>query len=459
MGVDEDFWGDLLGHIRDQVLVPVVGPDVTLVRVGNTERTFTSLIAQRLAERYRLTLSPGVTTTGGAVAAFLHERGQDEVERLYRVINDIIDELDPAPGDALRDLAAIEDLRRFVSTTPDRLLAKALNEVRFQGRPATREISFSPNQSTSEQSRNAQPSPPTDTVVLSLFGQAASTPQYAIHEEDRLEWLHALLSDSASLPDWLAYPLKHNPMLFIGCEIPDWVGRFLLRMSSNSRLSLERCQFFFVNSSISREQSLSDFFATYCRKTLVQQLEMEPAAFVAELRARWEKQSTPRQQGPVETARSTAQDSPTIFISYMREDADAARRLCDAISGLGGDVWLDERRLRPGDAWEREIVTGIRRTVRLFIPIISANTEQAEEGYVFREWREAVDRSRSIPSRRFIVPVVVDEDYGSDPSRYRQIPDDFGRLQFGCAPGGDPDADLLATLTAEIRAMRRTDAA
>ena len=93
----------------------------------------------------------------------------------------------------------------------------------------------------------------------------------------------------------------------------------------------------------------------------------------------------------------------------MREDADAAERLCKAIEGLGGDVWLDERRLRPGDAWEREILTAIRRTVRLFVPIISANTEREEEGYVFREWREAVDRSRSILGRRFIVPVIIDD--------------------------------------------------
>ncbi len=239
MGMNDDFWDDLLAHIRDQVLVPVVGPDLTVVNVGNAEQTFTTLIGQRLAERYDLTVSPGMTTMGEAVAAFLRERGRDEVERLYRVINDIIVKLDPAPGDALRDLAAIDDLRLFVSTTPDRLLAKAVNEVRFQGRPETRELSFSPNQSTSEQSRNAQRAAPTDTVVLNLFGQAASTPQYAIHEEDRLEWLHALLSDAASLPDWLAYQLKHQPMLFIGCEIPDWIGRFLLRMSSNTRLSLE----------------------------------------------------------------------------------------------------------------------------------------------------------------------------------------------------------------------------
>ena len=130
----------------------------------------------------------------------------------------------------------------------------------------------------------------TDTVVLSLFGRAASTPQYAIHEEDRLEWLHALLSDEASLPDWLAYQLKSQPMLFVGCEIPDWVGRFLLRMSSNTRLSLGEQAVLLRRLLTSKDLVLSSFFETFCRKAQVQQLEMEPTAFVAELRARWEEQ-------------------------------------------------------------------------------------------------------------------------------------------------------------------------
>lgn len=453
--MNDDFWDDLLAHIRQRVLVPVVGPDVTVVENGNADLTFSTLIGQRLVERWGLSVSPGPTTMDEAVAAFVRERGQDEIERLYRVINDIIVEVDPKPADALRDLAAIDDLRMFVSTTPDRVLAKAINEVRFQGRPITRELSFSPNQSTSEQSRNAKPAAASDTVVLNLYGQAASTPQYAIHEEDRLEWMHALLSDRASLPDWVSYQLKEHPLLYIGCEIPDWLGRFLLRMSSNSRLSMERIPFFLAGCSASREPSLSSFFTTYCRKTLVQQLDMEPAAFVAELRARWQKQATarPPEVGASGVAPST--DTPTIFISYMREDVDAARRVCDAITSLGGDVWLDERRLSPGDAWEREILSGISRNVRLFVPIISTNTEHAEEGYVFKEWDEAADRAREIPSRRFIVPVVIDDDYDGNPSNYRQIPDAFRRLQFGRAPGGDPNLELKAMLTDEIRAMRR----
>ena len=301
-----------------------------------------------------------------------------------------------------------------------------------------------------------QPPTPMETVVLNLFGQAASTPQYAIHDEDRLEWVHALLSDTASLPDWLDYPLKHQPILFIGCEIPDWLGRFLLRMSSNTRLSLERNRFYFAGCSSDREPSLSHFFTTYCREVDgpttrdgSDRVRRRTANALGETHT-----PSPRTGIPVAApSRPEGSATPPIFISYMREDADAARRVCDAITQLGGDVWLDERRLRPGDSWEQEILTSIRRNVRLFVPIISANTELAEEGYVFKEWNEAAERMRSIPRRRFVVPVVIDEHYGGNPIRYRQMPEPFRRLQFGRAPAGDPDAGLLTVLTAEIRAI------
>jgi hypothetical protein len=56
------------------------------------------------------------------------------------------------------------------------------------------------------------------------------------------------------------------------------------------------------------------------------------------------------------------------------------------------------------------------------------------------------------------VPVVIDDDYDGDPSAFRQIPDAFRRLQFGRAPSGEPDSDLIAMLIEEIRSMRRTAA-
>jgi hypothetical protein len=458
VGVNDVFWDDLLGHIRRQELVPVAGPDLSVVNVGKREQTLTELIVHRLAERYHLTVSAGATTSE-AVAAVLRARGREEVDRVYRIINDIIED-HPVPGDALRDLAAIDEFRLLVTTTPDKLLAKAINEVRFEGRELARELTFCPSRATIEQSQNAQAAAITDTVVLNLFGQATSTAEYAIHEEDRLEWLHALLTETTSLPNWLDSQLKHHSILFIGCEIPDWIGRFLLRMSSETRLWDERNkQFFFVGDLTSHEASLASFFATYCRQSLVQQLPMEPTEFVSELHARWKEQRKARPPAVVGPAGVVAPDAQ-IFVSYMREDADAARRLRTAITeGLRGDVWLDERRILPGDAWKPQVLTAIRETIRLFVPLISANTEAAEEGYVFSEWREAVDRSRSVMGRRFIVPVIVDNDYAGDPSRYKNFPPAFRDYQFGHAPEGEPDANLHVMLKNEIRNMRRPGAA
>lgn len=457
---DEDFWADVLGHTRDRVLVPIAGPDLNVVTVGEAKKTLTQIIALRLADRYDLDVSDARMTMGAAAAAFLRKRGRDEAERLYRVVNDIIAEFDSQSCEPLRELAAITDMQLLLSTTPDRLLAHAVNDVRFHGFPRARELTFSPNQSTGEQARNLYVPGNAETVILRLFGQAASTPQYAVHEEDQLEWLHSLLSGTGCLPDWISHALKYQPLLFIGCETPDWLGRFLLRLSSHTRLSLESKQFFFVHSPRAQEPLLSGFVSTYCRRTQVQQLEMEPAEFVTELRARWEAQTSAvkRQYHAADRGSPQSTSAPTIFISYMREDIDSARRLYDVITGLGGDVWFDERRMYPGDAWEDDILRSIRRTVRLFLPVISENTEREDEGYVFREWREAVNRSYSIPRRRFIIPVVVDEKQGELAS-YQQIPEDFRRLSFGYAPSGEASPGLRSLLVEEIRAMRRSGAA
>jgi hypothetical protein len=456
---DDDFWADVLGYVREQELVTVTGPDLSVVDSDDHhEHTLTALIGQRLAKKHALDV-PTHATVDEAVTAFLKEPGGlNGVDQLYRGINRIIEDLDPRPGDPLRNLAAITDLRLFVNTTPDRLLLQALDDVGAPDRPVTREITFSPNLSSKDQPQNQRAAAATDTVVLNLFGRATSSPQYAIHEEDRLEWLHALASNPASLPKWLDDQLRNQSMLFVGCELPDWIGRLLLRMTSKERLSREKKQFFFVGPSASREPALSSFFATYSRAAQVQYLDMAPTDFVAELRARWEKLSPAKRRPATNLSDPAGPDSPgasTIFISYMREDVEAARRLRNAIAELGGDVWLDERRLLPGDAWEAEILSAIRHNVRLFVAIVSANTEREDEGYVFKEWREAEDRSRSIMRRRFIVPVIVDEDYGGDPTKYDNLPNTFGNINFGCAPAGDPDENLLVMLTEEIRAMRR----
>ena len=117
-------------------------------------------------------------------------------------------------------------------------------------------------------------------------------------------------------------------------------------------------------------------------------------------------------------------------------------------------MWFDQTRLLPGDSWEPEILSRIKRDVKLFVPVISANTERREEGFVFKEWNAAVDRAQGMVNRRFIVPVVIEDDLAADPNSLQGVPADFLKFSFGCAPGGDPDDRLRGMLTEEIRNMR-----
>jgi len=57
---DDDF-SDTLGHIRDQELLPGVGPDLTVVKIGDAEQTLTTFIWPRLAQKFHLIVSAGMT--------------------------------------------------------------------------------------------------------------------------------------------------------------------------------------------------------------------------------------------------------------------------------------------------------------------------------------------------------------------------------------------------------------
>jgi hypothetical protein len=60
--------------------------------------------------------------------------------------------------------------------------------------------------------------------------------------------------------------------------------------------------------------------------------------------------------GDEKASRST----PPVFSSYASQDADAAKRICDALRTAGLDVWFDQNELRGGDACD----ASIRRQVK-----------------------------------------------------------------------------------------------
>ena len=129
-----------------------------------------------------------------------------------------------------------------------------------------------------------------------------------------------------------------------------------------------------------------------------------------------------------------------VFLSYAREDTDAARRIADALRASGVEVWFDQSELRGGDTWDSKIKTQIRECA-LFLAVISANTQARREGYFRREWNLAVERTLDMAhGTPFLLPVVVDDTRESA----ALVPEQFMRVQWTRLASGAVTPDFSA---------------
>ncbi len=124
--------------------------------------------------------------------------------------------------------------------------------------------------------------------------------------------------------------------------------------------------------------------------------------------------------------------SKAVFLSYASQDAEAARRICEALRAAGIEVWFDQSELRGGDVWDQKIRQQIHDCA-LFVPVISAHTDARSEGYFRLEWKLAVDRSHLMADDApFLFPVVIDD----TPDTSARVPEKFRMLQWIRCPAG-----------------------
>jgi TolB-like protein/Tfp pilus assembly protein PilF len=125
--------------------------------------------------------------------------------------------------------------------------------------------------------------------------------------------------------------------------------------------------------------------------------------------------------------------TPTVFISYASQDAEAAHNVCQALRAAGIEVWFDQSELRGGDVWDQSIRRQIK-TCALFIPVISRHTHERDEGYFRLEWKLAVDRSHLMTGNKaFLLPIVIDDTRDDD----ENVPDRFREVQWTRLPAGE----------------------
>jgi len=122
-----------------------------------------------------------------------------------------------------------------------------------------------------------------------------------------------------------------------------------------------------------------------------------------------------------------------VFLSYASQDAEAAKRICEALRADSIEVWFDQSELVGGDAWDAKIRKQLQECA-LFIPMVSANTQARSEGYFRIEWRLAAQRTYAMADdTTFLMPVVIDETRDAD----ARVPAEFKAVQWTRLPRGE----------------------
>ncbi len=134
-----------------------------------------------------------------------------------------------------------------------------------------------------------------------------------------------------------------------------------------------------------------------------------------------------------------SESAKAVFLSYARDDAAAARRIAEALRASGLEVWFDENELRGGDQWDAKIRQQIDACA-LFVPLISAHTQERSKGYFRLEWKLAVDQTHLLAAGvPFIAPVVIDDTTESA----AVVPPEFMRVQWSRLPDALPTPQFV----------------
>ena len=450
-------WDELLEYVIAGRIVPIVGPALLRTETAEGVVRLDQLIAERLAAqlskgsaRFPPSLlhpdEPAVQVAG----RWLAQGGvPGEVSNAISAVLKSVGGLSqPRP---LRQLAEITDFNLFVTLTWDGFLEAALRRART-GDQAVRVYNYS--------LRRPLPgvaSPGRETSLLYLFGQASRLDDFAITEEDLLEYAHSVVSQPVdSRTPTLLDEVRLRNLLIIGADLPRWLSRFFLRFSKRYRLWMtrsERLVDFIADHTIEEDVALTDFLKTFSNRHVL--FPSDPVDFVDELHRRWTERRAafPSVSSSQEISSSIEQpQQPRIFISYASEDRQFVDVLKDALSASSLRVWLDRDALEAGDGFENRIQQAVRNSA-LFIPVLSAAGADPANRWFRKEWdwaaRVLSERRRDL---KFVCPIAL----GNIAPDSAWIPDAFKDVHWTVTNGTEVPSAFVSQLRDAYREYQRS---
>jgi len=133
-----------------------------------------------------------------------------------------------------------------------------------------------------------------------------------------------------------------------------------------------------------------------------------------------------------------------IFASYTVADRDRVTPIVDMLIGQGFDVWMDYRRLKPGQNWDVEIRRALDRATIILVFI--SNNSVNKRGYVQRELKLAITKAEEKDfDDIYIIPILL-EKTATAPNQIRD-------RQYISADDDNFDSDLTDAISEQFNRL------
>lgn len=447
-GFSDRDWRKVIRDIQGGKVIPVIGPEMVTVTdpaTGEPQALFRYL-APRVAEALDLR-EPERFTTVNTVAGE-HLLGGGSRADIYDEVREILDHLDAPPGEALMDLARITDFHFLISSVFDHQLARALSAVRPDFDPKQHLIAYHPSEAIDLPERIG------NTLLFHIMGDYDTSQDFAVWEEDYMEFICNLIEHQDTL-ERLFRILKNRQLLLLGSPGNDWIVRFFLRVTRQTRLSDRGATApgeYLAAQGANLEAPLVFFFDKLKHATRV--IDGDPSAFVRELYRRWSEQYGQASsdndflsQLPVEMPKDS------VFISYASDNRAAALTLGRALHAAGVPIWLDKGRLQAGENYEAALEAAVRIHSSFFISLISAETEADTDRvrYVHKERDWAA--GRHVDGFIYYVPVAI---FPEPPTAWKPVsePACFSKIHYHKLPGGVATPEFIRMIRQLVETYR-----
>jgi hypothetical protein len=392
--ISDQGWKELLSEIRNSNVIPIIGPQLSKIEIGGTKTQLDEYLFKELLRRKKIEQEVSDYTQLKYSSQWRDLVDNEDTCMQYE-INDLYQNLNPAPSEYIRKLISIKEFKLILSTTFDNLTELALRE-KF-GEENVKVLHYELKTKYNDLCETDLIDE-TQTILFHMFGKLGKlTTSYVLTEDDLLSYMLNWINISSSPKNLINY-LQDKYLLVLGCNYPNWLFKFFLHAI---KYNIERNTL----NVISKKSVVADFRKDTDLNLFLERLKTrfhnDPEAFIDELLIRYDEEE--------EDEEKQVND---IFISYAHEDEESVVKIVKELESSKIGVWFDKNKdeqfgLETGDLFEKKIKRNIINS-KMFIPVLSKNV-LTDRRFFRKEWCCAIKEAEGA-FKHYIFPLIIDDD-------------------------------------------------